>query len=142
MYEPIRQLIRENRLRPAMHAIGGLELSREHSSRLVTLERRLSIIEDKKISNLSEDRLLTIEENGLVEDMLIFLDKVEFPTRHERPEATTFTGAAAGVKHASNKRFGKVLIRKETAIVGTAPQMVATSIHFAVKAFVGEKLKF
>lgn len=107
MYEPIRQLIRENRLRKAMHSMNQLDLSREHASRLVTLDRRLRIIENKQIGNLSEERLLTIEENGLVQDMLVFLDQVEYPHPDHGTTGTKERGAAAGTGDGSKKGLGK-----------------------------------
>lgn len=107
MYEPIRQLIRENRLRKAMHDMNQLDMSREHVSRLVTLDRRLRIIENKQIENLSEERLLTIEENGLVKDMLVFLNQVEFPQQSHQSGPADLRGAAAGAKEVSKKSSGK-----------------------------------
>jgi len=104
MYEPIRQLIRENRLRKAMHSMNQLDLSREHASRLVTLDRRLRIIENKQIGNLSEERLLTIEENGLVQDMLVFLDQVEYPHPDHGTTGTKERGAAAGTGDGSKTK--------------------------------------
>jgi hypothetical protein len=108
MYDAIRQLIRQNRLRKAIHDMGDLKLSREHASRLVSLDRRLHILENKKIANLSEDRLIVIEENGLVEDMLVFLDQVEFPQRrHTKAHHIDHQGAAAGTQQAPKKSMGK-----------------------------------
>jgi hypothetical protein len=92
MYNTIREKIRENRIAEAFKEMDELQLSREHTSRLVNLHRRYRVYQDKAISNLAEERLLRIEENGIVEDMLTFLDMVEFPAKHEQEEV----GAAAG----------------------------------------------
>lgn len=89
--------------------MGDLKLSREHVSRLVTLDRRLQIIENKQIANLTEDRLITIEENGLVEDMLVFLDQVEFPQRDLKAHHEDNQGAAAGATKGSKKSMAKWL---------------------------------
>ncbi len=96
MFDTIRKKIRENRLAAALHDMDELPLSREHRSRLVNLHRRFRVYQDKAIGNLIEDRLLRIEENGIVEDLLMFLDMVEFPAKdQEIPESDT-EGAAAG----------------------------------------------
>jgi hypothetical protein len=81
----------------------ALHLSREHTSRLVNLHRRYRVYQDKAIANLAEERLLRIEENGIVEDVLTFLDMVEFPARHEEEGV----GAVAGAAEKDEKSKGK-----------------------------------
>ncbi|MEO0733345.1 MAG: hypothetical protein AAFZ52_10960, partial [Bacteroidota bacterium] len=79
MYDAIRLLIRENRIADALRAMDDLDLSREHASRLDSLHRRWRILEDKAMGNLIEERLIRIEENGIVEDVLKLLDHAEHP---------------------------------------------------------------
>ncbi|MEL7161572.1 MAG: hypothetical protein AAFN92_12510, partial [Bacteroidota bacterium] len=93
MYDAIRKLIREDRIADALNAMDQLDLGREHASRLDTLHRRLRILENKAMGNLLEDRLLAIERNGIVEDVLKLLDHAEHPL----PD----TGEAAGAKTVS-----------------------------------------
>lgn len=102
MYDAIRQLIRENRVAAALDAMDKLDLGREHSSRLTTLHRRWRILEDKAMGNLIEERLLRIEENGIVEDILQLLDHAEHPL--PEPEEVAHAGAPAG---ATTESFGK-----------------------------------
>ena len=82
----------------------ALQLSREHTSRLVSLHRRYRVYQDKAIANLAEERLLRIEENGIVEDVLTFLDMVEFPVKDEQEEEM---GAAAGATEKEERSKGK-----------------------------------
>ncbi|MEM9526631.1 MAG: hypothetical protein AAGA31_08485, partial [Bacteroidota bacterium] len=100
MYDAIRQLIRENRVAAALDAMDQLDLSREHSSRLTTLHRRWRILEDKAMGNLIEERLLRIEENGIVEDILQLLDHAEHPLPEHEEQA--HPGAPAGAKTESS----------------------------------------
>lgn len=93
MFDIIRQKIRENRIAEALNDLDGLSLSREDASRLVNLHRRYRVYQDKAIGNLEEDRLLRIEENGIVEDVLVFLDTLEFAPRQVPVEEA---GADAG----------------------------------------------
>jgi hypothetical protein len=104
MYNTIREKIRENRISEALHDMDALQLSREHTSRLVNLHRRHRVYQDKAISNLAEERLLRIEENGIVEDMLTFLDMVEFPAKYEQEEEV---GAVAGATKKDKRSKGK-----------------------------------
>jgi hypothetical protein len=100
MYNTIREKIRENMISEAFQDMDALRLSREHTSRLVNLHRRYRVYQDKAIANLAEERLLRIEENGIVEDMLTFLDMVEFPANYEQEEEK---GAAAGAVKKTEK---------------------------------------
>jgi hypothetical protein len=104
MYNTIREKIRENRIAEALKELDGLQLSREHTSRLVNLHRRYRVYQEKAISNLAEDRLLRIEENGIVEDLLTFLDMVEYPAKYEQEEEL---GAAAGATKKEERSKGK-----------------------------------
>ncbi|MFK8163341.1 MAG: hypothetical protein AB8H12_12840 [Lewinella sp.] len=104
MYNTIREKIRENRIAEALKEMDELQLSREHTSRLVNLHRRYRVYQDKAISNLAEERLLRIEENGIVEDILTFLDMVEYPAKYEQEEEV---GGAAGAKNKDEQRKEK-----------------------------------
>lgn len=103
MYNTIREKIRENRIAEALKEMDELQLSREHTSRLVNLHRRYRVYQDKAISNLAEERLLRIEENGIVGDMLTFLDMVEFPAKHEQEEVGAVAGATKGDERSKGK---------------------------------------
>ncbi|WP_020567866.1 hypothetical protein [Neolewinella persica] len=103
MYETIREKIRENRVAEALKDMDALQLSREHTSRLVNLHRRYRVYQEKAISNLSEERLLRIEENGIVEDILTFLDMVEFPAKYEQEKEGGVAGAAERTKEQGKK---------------------------------------
>jgi hypothetical protein len=103
MYKTIREKIRENRIAEALKEMDELRLSREHTSRLVNLHRRYRVYQDKAISNLAEERLLRIEENGIVEDILTFLDMVEFPAKYEQEEEGAAAGATERTKEQGKK---------------------------------------
>jgi len=101
MYDAIRQLISENRLSQALREMQQLDLSREHASRLVTIQRRHRILENKAMGNLIEERLIRIEENGIVEDMLLLLDHAEHPLPDGETTAPAGIGAGAGASSGS-----------------------------------------
>lgn len=103
MFDSIREKISENRTAEALSDLDGLSIDREHRSRLINLQRRFRAYQDKAMSDLEENRLLRIEENGIVEDLLIFLDVLEFAPKKVRAEAA---GAAAGADREVAKSKG------------------------------------
>ncbi len=104
MYEQIREHIRENEIPEALDAMDKLTLSAELKGKLLTLHRRWRIYEDRAMSNLEEERLLRIEENQIVDDLITLLNRAEDPkgTVRQREVKVTYTereaGANAGAK--------------------------------------------
>jgi hypothetical protein len=111
MFNPIRELIAQNKIAQALASCGELNLSPTNRSRLISLRRRWDLLTEQAIAQAREERLLRLEENGLVEDLLKWLDHMEYT-----PEASeewsvkvthtkqgTGTGAAAGTGNGSVK---------------------------------------
>lgn len=98
MFDSIREKISENRTAEALSDLDGLSIDREHRSRLINLQRRFRAYQDKAMGDVEEARLLRIEENGIVEDLLIFLDVLEYaPKKHSVDVAGADAGAEVEV---------------------------------------------
>jgi len=117
MFDPIRELIAENKIAQALAACGDLELKPTDRSRLISLRRRWDLLIDKDIAQTSEQRLLTLEGNGVVDDLLKWLDQMEY-SRSSKEEWSvkvthtkkdTGSGAAAGTGNGSLKSNAKWL---------------------------------
>lgn len=103
MFNPIRELIAENKIVQALAACGDLDLTPANRSRLISLRRRWDLLAEQTIAQTREERLLRLEENGVVEDLLKWLDQMEYaPAKEEWSVKVTHTkqggGAAAGAK--------------------------------------------
>ncbi|SEQ82829.1 hypothetical protein [Neolewinella agarilytica] len=98
MYEQIREHIRENEIPEALNAMDKLPLSAELKGKLLTLHRRWRIYENRAMSNLEEERLLRIEENQIVDDMITLLNRAEDSkgTVRQREVKVTYTEREAG----------------------------------------------
>lgn len=98
MYEQIREHIRENEIPEALDAMDKISLSAELKGKLLTLHRRWRIYEDRAMSNLEEERLLRIEENQIVDDLITLLNRAEDSkgTVRQREVKVTYTEREAG----------------------------------------------
>jgi len=113
MFNPIREQIAENKIAQALAACGDLDLAPADRSRLISLRRRWDLLTEQAIAQTREERLLRLEENGVVEDLLKWLDQMEYSpeAKDEWSVKVTHTkkGAAAGTGNGSVKSNAKWL---------------------------------
>lgn len=115
MFNPIREQIAENKIDQALAACGDLDLAPADRSRLISLRRRWDLLTEQAIAQTREERLLRLEENGVVEDLLKWLDQMEYSpeAKDEWSVKVTHrkkgTGATAGTGGGSVKSSAKWL---------------------------------
>lgn len=119
MFDPIRQLISQNKLRQALDACGELTLSASNRSQLIALRRRWDMLAADKIGNTREERLIRIDENQLVQDLLAWLDFMDSDLPAKKTEnAAQVPEPPEPPKKSSLKRIGLILLLLVGAVFG------------------------
>jgi len=103
MFDAIRQLISDNRIRQALDAADELPAKRFPASKLLNLKRRWKKLEDQRMSDTEHESILSVEENKVVDDFISLLDNAESDDLVENPDDTTTT-----TSHTPPKKNGKV----------------------------------
>lgn len=110
MFDPIRELISQNQLREAFQACDELTLSASNRSQLIALRRRWDMISTDLIGNTREERLIRIDENQLVQDLLAWLDFMDSDVQHDQPVDRETSTSGQEKKKSSPWGIGLILL--------------------------------